>query len=104
MFRRQAHTGRIVFFSAQGPLAGRFKVLRCFYPSSQGDPAVVSLSVLENSQDLGRTDRLGRAIQCSRRASDPGLRFALPWAISFCPFGADGSIDPQEFSDHATSN
>ena len=22
----------------------------------------------------------------------PGRRFALPWAISFCPFGADGSI------------
>ena len=21
----------------------------------------------------------------------PGRRFALPWAISFCPFGADGS-------------
>jgi hypothetical protein len=31
----------------------------------------------------------------------PGRRFALPWAFSFCPFGADGSIDPQEFSDHA---
>ena len=34
----------------------------------------------------------------------PGRRFALPWAISFCPFGADGSIDAQEFSDHAASN
>ncbi len=31
----------------------------------------------------------------------PGRRFALPWAISFCPFGAYGSIDSQEFSDHA---
>jgi hypothetical protein len=37
-------------------------------------------------------------------AAYPGRRFALPWAISFCPFGADGSIDSQEFSDHATSN
>ena len=34
----------------------------------------------------------------------PGRRFALPWAISFCPFGPDGSMDPQEFSDHAASN
>ncbi len=24
-------------------------------------------------------------------AAYPGRRFALPWAISFCPFGADGS-------------
>ena len=31
----------------------------------------------------------------------PGRRFALPWAISFCPFGADGSIDSQELSDNA---
>jgi hypothetical protein len=22
--------------------------------------------------------------------ANPGRRFALPWAISFCPFGADG--------------
>jgi hypothetical protein len=22
----------------------------------------------------------------------PGRRFALPWAISFCPFGAAGSM------------
>jgi len=34
----------------------------------------------------------------------PGRRFALPWAISFCPFGADGSIDSQEFNDHQASN
>ena len=60
-------------------------------PSSQGDPAEVSLRVLENRPDLGRTDRLVRTIQCSRRATYPGRRFALPWAISFCPFGADGS-------------
>ena len=25
-------------------------------------------------------------------AAYPGRRFALPWAISFCSFGADGSI------------
>ena len=55
------------------------KVRPCFYPSSQGDPAYVSLSVLENRQNLGRTDRLVRAIQRSRRASVPraSLRSAL---------------------------
>ncbi len=51
-----------------GLLAGQFKVCLDFYPSSQGDPADVSLSVLENRPDLGRTYRLVRAIQCSRRA------------------------------------
>ena len=66
--RLGAYTGLIGFFSAQGPLAGRFKMRPCFYPSSQGDPAYVSLSVLENRPDLCRTDRLGRAIQCSRLA------------------------------------
>ena len=43
----RAYTSLIGFFSAQGPLAGRFKVRTCFYPGSQGDPAYVSLSVLE---------------------------------------------------------
>ena len=63
--RLGAYTGLIGFFSAQGPLAGRFKMRPCFYPSSQGDPAYVSLSVPETCLDLGRTDRLGRTIQCS---------------------------------------
>ncbi len=55
----------------------------CFYPSSQGDPADVSLSVLENCPDLGRTVRLGRTIQCSRRASVPraALRSALGYLL-----------------------
>jgi hypothetical protein len=54
-----------------------------FYPSSQGDPAYVSLSVLENRPDLGRTVRLGRTIQCSRRASVPraALRSALGYLL-----------------------
>ena len=43
----------------------------CFYPSSQRDPAEVSLSVLENRTDLGRTVRRVRTIQCSRRAVLP---------------------------------
>ncbi len=43
----------------------------CFYPSSQGDPAYVSLTVLENRQNLGRTYRPVRTIQCSRRAVLP---------------------------------
>ncbi len=78
-----AHSNLIGFFSSQGLLAGRFKVRPCFYPSSQGDPAYVSLSVLENRQDLGRTVRLGRAIQCSRRASVPraALRSALGYLL-----------------------
>ncbi len=38
---------------------------------SQGDPADVSLSVLENRQNLGRTYRPVRTIQCSRRAVLP---------------------------------
>ena len=59
------------------------KVRPCFYPSSQGDPAYVSLSVLENRPDLGRTVRLGRTIQCSRRASVPraALRSALGYLL-----------------------
>ena len=71
------------FFSALGPLTGRFKVRPCFYPSSQGDPAYVSLRVLENRPDLGRTDRLGRAIQSPLRASVPraALRYALGYLI-----------------------
>ena len=80
------------FTQNAGTVPGYF--LRCALVSihcSQGDPAYVSLSVLENRPDLGRTVRLGRTIQCSRRATYPGRRFALPWAISFCPFGADGS-------------
>ena len=37
-----------------------------------------------------------RFAQCERSNAPvaqayPGRRFALPWAISFCPFGADGS-------------
>ncbi len=73
----------IGFFSAQGLLAGRFKLRPCFYLSSQGDPAEVSLSVLENFPDLGRRVRLGRAIQCSRRASVPraALRSALGYLL-----------------------
>ncbi len=43
----------------------------CFYPSSQGDPAYVSLTVLENRKNLGRTYRPMRTIQCSRRAVLP---------------------------------
>jgi hypothetical protein len=66
-----AYTRLIVFFSAQGLLAGKFKVRSCFYPSSQGDPADVSLSVLENRQNLGRTVRPVRAIQCPDRAVLP---------------------------------
>jgi len=52
-------------------------------PSSQGVPAYVSLSVLENRPDLGRTVLLGRAIQCSRRASVPraALRSALGYLL-----------------------
>jgi hypothetical protein len=52
-------------------------------PRSQGDPADVSLSVLENRPDLGRTVRLGRTIQCSRRASVPraALRSALGYLL-----------------------
>jgi len=55
----------------------------CFYPSSQGDSAEVSLRVLENRPDLGRTYRLGRTIQCSRRACVPRakLRSALGYLI-----------------------
>ena len=50
-----------------------------------------------------------RIAQCERSSTPvahayPGRRFALPWAISFCPFGADGSIDSQEFNDHAARN
>ena len=43
----------------------------------------VSLSVLENRRDLGRTVRLGRTIQCSRRASVPraALRCALGYLL-----------------------
>ena len=71
------------FFSAQGPLAGRFKVRPCFYPRSQGDPADVSLSVLENRQNLGRTVRPVRTIQCSHCASVPraALRSALGYLL-----------------------
>ena len=78
-----AHSSPVGFFSAQGPLAGRFKDRPCFYPSSQGDLAYVSLSVLENRPDLGRTVRLGRTIQCSRRASVPraALRSALGYLL-----------------------
>jgi hypothetical protein len=47
------------------------KVRPCFYPDSQGDPADVSLSVLQNRPDLGRTDRTVRTIQCSCRAVLP---------------------------------
>jgi hypothetical protein len=73
----------IRFFSAQGPLAGRFKERPCFYPNSQGDPAEVSLSVLENRPDLGRTVRPGQTIQCSRCASVPraALRSALGYLL-----------------------
>jgi hypothetical protein len=54
--------------------------LRCALvsiPVSQGDPAYVSLSVLENRQNLGRT------IQCFRRASVPraALRSALGYLL-----------------------
>jgi hypothetical protein len=42
----------IGIYPAQGPLAGRFNVRSCFYPSYQGDPAYVSLSVLENRPNL----------------------------------------------------
>ena len=58
-------------------------VRRCFYPSSQGDPAYVSLAVLENRPDLGRTVRPVRTIQCSRRASVPraALRSALGYLL-----------------------
>lgn len=59
------------FFSAQGSLAGRNKVRSCSYPSSQGDLADVSLTVLENLQNLGRTYRSVRTIQCSRLAVLP---------------------------------
>jgi hypothetical protein len=38
---------------------------------SQGDPAYVSLTFLENRQNLGRTYRPVRMIQCSRRAVLP---------------------------------
>ena len=81
--RALEHTGLIGFFSAQGPLAGRFKVRPRFYPNSQGDPAEVSLSVLENRPDLGRTDRPLRTIHCSRRANVPraALRSALGYLI-----------------------
>ena len=44
----RAYASLIGLFSAQCPLAGRFKVRPCFYPSSQGDTAYVSLTVLEN--------------------------------------------------------
>jgi len=47
----------IGIYPAQGPLAGRFNVRSCFYPSYQGDPAYVSLSVLENRPDLRQNDR-----------------------------------------------
>jgi hypothetical protein len=75
---RYAYTSLI-----EGPHAGRFKVRPCFYPSSQGDSAEVSLRVLENRPDLGRTYRLGRTIQCSRRACVPRakLRSALGYLI-----------------------
>ena len=60
----------------------------CFYPSSQGDPAKVSHSVLENRPDLGRTDRLGRAIQCSRRAKrTQGGASLCPGLSPFAPLG-----------------
>ena len=43
----------------------------CFYPKCQGDPAYVSLSVLENLPNLGRAYRPVRPIQCSHRAVLP---------------------------------
>ena len=92
----EAYTSLIGFFSAQGPLAGRFKVRPFFYPSARGDPAYVSYSVLENRRDLGRTVRPVRAIQCSHTLPYPGRRFAPPWAFSFCPFwGGGGSMVDQ---------
>ena len=72
------------FTQNAGTVPGYF--LRCALvsiPRSQGDLAYVSLSVLENRPDLGRTYRLGRTIQCSRRASVPraALRSALGYLI-----------------------
>jgi hypothetical protein len=56
-------------FSTQGPLMGGFKVGPCFlFQTFQGDPAYVSLTILENRQDLGRTDCPVRVIQYSRCA------------------------------------
>ena len=67
-----------------GTVPGYF--LRCALvsiPRSQGDPADVLLSVLENRPNLGRTVRLGRAHQCSLRARVPraALRSALGYLI-----------------------
>jgi hypothetical protein len=66
-----------------GPACGWIQGPPLFYHSAQGDPAYVSLSVLENRQNLGQTDRPMRAIRCSRRATVPRatLRSALGYLI-----------------------
>ena len=72
-----------------GTVPGYF--LRCALvsiPRSQGDPAEVSLSVLETGPDLGRTDRPVRTILCSRRASVPrGGASLCPGLSPFAPVG-----------------
>jgi hypothetical protein len=44
------------------------RVQPCGDGAGGGVATYVSLRVPENSLDLGQTDRLGRTIQCSRRA------------------------------------
>jgi hypothetical protein len=59
-----AYTSLIGFVLTQVLLAGRFKVRPYFYSKSQGYPTYVSLTILENRPDLGRTDGHVRTIQC----------------------------------------
>ncbi len=67
----EAYTRLIEFFSAQGSLAGRFKVRPCFYPPFSRRSCLCLAYRLENRQNLGRTDRPVRTIQCSCRAVLP---------------------------------
>ena len=49
------------------------------------------LKTESNRQDANRNSiRICRQIGIGQMY--PGRRFALPWAISFCPFGAAGSM------------
>ena len=79
------------FFAVQGPLGGRFKVRPCFYPPVLKEILLMSrLASSKTAQICAERIAQGERSNAPVAQAYPGRRFALPWAISFCPFGAVG--------------
>ncbi len=85
-----APTGRKVIAQGKAKRRPGIRYGRIFASPERAEPAV--RQSMRACSALSGLWRIGAAAYPRAIAYDPGCRFALPWAISLCPFGANDPV------------